>query len=185
MVVCALWNDRSSCDEDGYHSHSDDSWFRNNNRNDVSVVFTVRLPEGVRIDASTVNGGVTIDGATSTVVAHTVNGSIEARSTGGAVSAHTTNGNLTISSPMLDRDDNDYTTTNGSISLELPSSVNADIDMRTVNGRLPSHRLPRSRWKDRSARGACTRRSAAADRRSASPPSTAASGCGNFDAVGS
>ncbi len=138
VIVCALWNERSSCDEDGYHSRGDNwNWF-NNSRRDVQVEFTIHLPRGVKINASTVNGGVEIDGASSSVVAHTVNGSIEARSTGGSVSAHTTNGNLTISSPMLDGDRNEYTTTNGSISLELPASVNAEIDMRTVNGRLSS-----------------------------------------------
>ena len=91
VLVCALWNDRSTCDEDGYHSHSD-GWWNNGDRNDVQVEFVVRLPAGVKIDASTVNGRVEIDGATSTVVARTVNGSVEARSTGGAVRARTTNG---------------------------------------------------------------------------------------------
>ena len=37
VIVCALWNDRSSCDEDGYHSHNDGwNWF-SNNQNDVQV----------------------------------------------------------------------------------------------------------------------------------------------------
>src|ERR1019366_4491170 len=91
VLICALWNDRSTCDEDGYHSHND-GWRGDNDRNDVQVEFVVRLPAGVKIDASTVNGGVTVDGVTSTVVAHTVNGGIDARSTGGAVTARTTNG---------------------------------------------------------------------------------------------
>ena len=137
LIVCALWNDRSSCDEDGYHSRNDGSWFHND-RNDVSVEFVVRLPAGVKIDASTVNGGVDIDGATSAVVARTVNGSVRARSTGGAVSAHTTNGDVTVRSAVLDGDRTEFTTVNGSISVELPASVNADVDMRTVNGHLSS-----------------------------------------------
>jgi hypothetical protein len=137
VIVCALWNDRSSCDEDGYHSHSD-GWWNNNNRNDVQVEFVVKLPAGVKVDASTVNGGVEIDGATSEVVAHTVNGSVEARSTGGPVSSRTTNGDITVRSASIDREHTEYSTTNGSITVELPASVNADIDMRTVNGHLSS-----------------------------------------------
>ena len=137
VIVCALWNDRSSCDEDGYHSHSD-NWWGNNNHNDTEVEFVVRLPAGVKVDASTVNGGVEIDGATSTVVAHTVNGSVEARSSGGSVSAHTTNGDIMVRSATLDGEHTEYTTTNGTITVELPGSVNADIDMRTVNGHLTS-----------------------------------------------
>lgn len=137
VIVCALWNDRSTCDEDGYHSHSD-GWFGMNNRNDVQVEFIVRLPAGVKIDASTVNGGVEIDGATAEVVAHTVNGSVEARSTGGPVNAHTTNGNITVRAASLHDDRTEYTTTNGSITVELGGAVNAEVDMRTVNGRLSS-----------------------------------------------
>jgi hypothetical protein len=136
VIVCALWNERSSCDEDGYHSHSD-GWF-NNNRNDVQVEFVVKLPAGVKIDASTVNGGVEIEGATAEVVARTVNGSVEARSSGGPVSARTTNGDITVRSASIDREHTEYSTTNGSITVELPASVNADIDMRTVNGHLSS-----------------------------------------------
>ena len=138
VLVCALWNDRSTCDEDGYHSRNDGSWWNNNDRNDVQVEFVVRLPAGVKIDASTVNGGVEIDGATSDVVAHTVNGSIDARSTGGAVTAHTTNGDVIVSSAKLDGDRTEFSTVNGTITVTLPATVNADVEMRTVNGHLSS-----------------------------------------------
>ena len=137
VIVCALWNDRSTCDEDGYHSHSD-GWWRNNDHNDVQVEFVVRLPAGVKIDASTVNGGVEIAGATSNVVAHTVNGSIDARSTGGSVTAHTTNGDVMVSSARLDGDHTEFSTVNGTVTVSLPASVNADVEMHTVNGRLSS-----------------------------------------------
>jgi hypothetical protein len=138
VLVCALWNDRSSCDEDGYHSHND-GWFRgDNDRNDVSVEFVVKLPAGVKVDASTVNGSVDVDGATSDVVAHTVNGSVDARSTGGAVSARTTNGDVRVSAAKLDVDHSEFITTNGSVTVALPASIDADVDMRTVNGSLTS-----------------------------------------------
>ncbi len=137
VIVCALWNDRSTCDEDGYHSHSD-GWWRNNDHNDVQVEFVVRLPAGVKIDASTVNGRVEIDGATSNVVAHTVNGSIDARSTGGSVTAHTTNGDVMVSSARLDGDHTEFSTVNGTVTVSLPASVNADVEMHTVNGHLSS-----------------------------------------------
>ena len=138
VLICALWNDRSSCDEDGYHSHND-GWFHgDNDRNDVSVQFVVKLPAGVKIDASTVNGGVTVDGATSDVVARAVNGSVDARSSGGAVSARTTNGDVMVSSARLDSGNNEFSTVNGTVTVSLPASVNADVDMRTVNGSLTS-----------------------------------------------
>ncbi|HXD23458.1 MAG TPA: DUF4097 family beta strand repeat-containing protein [Gemmatimonadaceae bacterium] len=137
VLVCALWNDRSSCDEDGYHSHSD-GWRDRDDRNDVSVEFTVRLPAGVKVDASTVNGSVRVDGATSDVVAHTVNGSVEAYSSGGAVSARTTNGDVEVRAAKLDIDHSEFSTVNGTITVALPASVDADVDMRTVNGSLTS-----------------------------------------------
>lgn len=137
VLVCALWNDRSSCDEDGYHSHSD-GWRDRDDRNDVSVEFTVRLPAGVKVDASTVNGSVRVDGATSDVVAHTVNGSVEAYSSGGAVSARTTNGDVEVRAAKLDIDHSEFSTVNGTVTVALPASVDADVDMRTVNGSLTS-----------------------------------------------
>jgi Toastrack DUF4097 len=141
VIACAVWNDRTTCDEDGYHSSRGDNWcwwVCNNNRNDVQVEFIVRLPAGVKIEATTVNGGIEIDGATSNVVAHTVNGTVLAKSSGGPVSAHTTNGDIIVRSAALNSDRTEYTTTNGSITVELGGSVNADVDMRTVNGRLSS-----------------------------------------------
>ncbi|MGH7655477.1 MAG: DUF4097 family beta strand repeat-containing protein [Gemmatimonadaceae bacterium] len=138
VLVCAVWSERTTCDEDGYHSHSD-GWRGDNDRNDdVSVEFVVRLPAGVKVDASTVNGDVNVDGATSDVVAHTVNGSVEARSTGGAVQARTTNGDVRVSAVKLDSDHSEFSTTNGSVTVSLPASINADVDMRTVNGSLTS-----------------------------------------------
>ena len=138
VLVCALWNDRSSCDEDGYHSHSDGWYGRDNDRNDVSVEFVVKLPAGVKVEASTVNGSVDVDGATSDVVARTVNGSVDARSSGGAVSARTTNGDVRVSAAKLDIDHSEFTTTNGTVTVSLPASIDADVDMRTVNGSLTS-----------------------------------------------
>ena len=136
LLVCALWNDNSSCDEDGYHSHSD-GWWRNNH-NDVSVEFTIRLPAGVKVDASTVNGLVDVDGATSDVIAHTVNGEVNARSLSGYVDAKTVNGSINVRAAKLDGSHTAYSTVNGSITVELPPGINADVDMRTVNGRVSS-----------------------------------------------
>lgn len=136
VVICALWNDRTRCDEDGYSSNSSRNWFdwNNNNGNDVSVDFVVRLPRGVRVTTTTVNGGLEVDGVDAEVVAHTVNGSVLARSSGGPVSARTTNGSLTIRTGNLGRDNLDYSTTNGAITLEIPDNSNADVELHTVNG---------------------------------------------------
>ena len=135
-VVCAMWNENTECDESGYRSHNDGSW--NNRRNDVSVDFTIRLPKGVKVETSTVNGSVRIAGATSVVEASTVNGGVDAASSGGPVTASTVNGDVTARMSDSGTGDLDYSTVNGSVTLELPGPLNAEVDMATVNGSVRS-----------------------------------------------
>jgi len=140
ILVCAIWEGRNTrCDEDAYNSRGHDSWW---DRNDVSVEFTIRLPKGVKMDASTVNGGLSIEGATAQVRARTVNGSIEAASTSGPISAKTVNGGIRVKAGTIGDGPVEYETVNGSITLELPDSMNADIEMRTVNGSITSEDFP-------------------------------------------
>jgi hypothetical protein len=138
VVVCALWGDEGRCDEDGYRGSGRNGW-GSNNRNDVSVHFTVRVPAGVRVDASTTNGDLSVTGVTAEVVANTTNGSVRAESTGGPVRAHTTNGNVTARMRDLgSARDLDFATTNGSVIVEVPSSLGAEVDMSTTNGHVSS-----------------------------------------------
>ena len=132
IMVCALWHD-AECTERGIRSQSNNNrWNRNNN--DVSVNFTVRVPDGVHVNMSTVNGGVDIEGVSGMVDVSTVNGSIDARSSGGPVRAETVNGSITAAMGALDGDDLAFSTVNGAINLELPSNANVDLDVSTVNG---------------------------------------------------
>lgn len=133
-IICAFWTENASCDEDGYRSHGDDD--RRHRNNDTSVEFTVRLPAGVRLGISTVNGEVRVDGATSEVRAGTVNGRVVATSTGGPVNASTVNGDIEVRMRELGTGDLEYSTVNGSVEVEVPANLDADIDMRTVNGSL-------------------------------------------------
>jgi hypothetical protein len=131
--ICALWNEGSSCDDDGYHSSNSSGW---NNHNDVSVDFVVRLPRGVNVGAYSTNGEVRVTGATAEVDARTTNGSVEAVSSGGPVSARTTNGDVRASMGVMGTGDLRYTTTNGSVLLELPAAFDAELDLGTTNGSL-------------------------------------------------
>lgn len=141
VIICAMWDERGSCDEDGYRSgrrnnswNSDDDDSRN-----VSVEFRVRLPAGVKLAASSVNGRIDISGATSEVRANSVNGGIRATSTGGPVRASTVNGGIDVQMGTLAGNESlEYTTVNGSVKVRLPQNVNADIEMSTVNGGFES-----------------------------------------------
>ncbi|HWZ60454.1 MAG TPA: DUF4097 family beta strand repeat-containing protein [Gemmatimonadaceae bacterium] len=138
MLICALWGDESSCDADGYHSHSHHHGW-NSDDNDLSVRFTVRLPAGVNIGVSTVNGGVIVDGATAQVDARTVNGTVEASTLGGPVAASTVNGDVEVHMTNTGHaTDLEYSTVNGSVTVTLPTKLDADVDLSTVNGSVQS-----------------------------------------------
>lgn len=134
VLVCALWFENSRCDESGYHGESNGR----SRDNDVSVDFVVRLPRDTRLDVSTVNGSVRIDGATAEVSARTVNGGIDASSSGGPVTASTVNGDVSVRMGNTGSEDLRYSTVNGSITVEVPGALDADVEMSTVNGSLSS-----------------------------------------------
>ena len=134
ILVCALWTDNARCTEDSYHS---DGHRNEYNNNDTAVDFEVRVPRGVKVGAWSVNGGVSVDGATSEVRASSVNGGVDAISTGGPVNASTVNGSVRVSMGRLEgNQDLDYSTVNGSVIAEFTGDVDADIELRTVNGRF-------------------------------------------------
>ena len=139
ILVCALWTEETVCTEDRY-STNDDRGRRNrddDNHNDVAVDFEVRVPKGVKVGIWTVNGGASVDGATSEVHASTVNGSVEATSSGGPVQASTVNGTVHASMGRLDGDqDLNFSSVNGTVVAEFTGDIDADIDLSTVNGRF-------------------------------------------------
>jgi DUF4097 and DUF4098 domain-containing protein YvlB len=138
VLICALWGQESSCDVDGdhYHSHHSRHW---DSDNDTEVRFTVRLPEGVNIGANTVNGDVSVDGATAEVKARTVNGTVQANTLGGPVSASTVNGDVEVRMATTGHaSDLDYSTVNGSVTVNLPAKFDADVELSTVNGNVQS-----------------------------------------------
>jgi hypothetical protein len=136
ILVCAFWTDNASCSETSYKSHNDGGWRRGRD-NDVAVDFEIRVPRGVKVGVWGVNGGVSVDGVTSEVVAGTVNGSVDAVSAGGPVQASTVNGSVHATMGRFDGDqDLTFSTVNGTVIAEFAGDVDADIDLRTVNGRF-------------------------------------------------
>jgi hypothetical protein len=137
VIICALFHERQTCDEDGYHGRNDRDRDRRDN-NDVSVEFRVKIPADARVRASTVNGDLTIGGTSGEIRASTVNGDLVARSTAGRVEASTVNGSVTVRTAAPSSDGLDYRTVNGSVTVELPAGTNADVNLSTVNGGISS-----------------------------------------------
>ncbi|MBI2795715.1 MAG: hypothetical protein HYX65_03300 [Gemmatimonadetes bacterium] len=139
VIICAFWGDRSTCDEEGYRTHNDrDGWSWRGNRNDVSVEFTVKLPAGVKVVVTSVNGEVSVEDATSEVEAASVNGSVWAASSGGPVVAHSVNGDVRARMSQRGTRDLRFSSVNGTVIVQVPDNIDADLSMSTVNGSVQS-----------------------------------------------
>lgn len=132
--VCALWDDGASCDERGRWQ----AGHRERNAGDVSVEFTVRLPQGVNVRLSTVNGRISVRGASGEIAASSVNGGLSIATTAGPVSATTVNGDVQVELSRVGPEDLRCETVNGSVELRLPEGVDAELSVRTVNGSIES-----------------------------------------------
>ena len=86
--ICAVWRGRSACDDNRRGWSWDDG--------PSSSRLTIQLPKGVRLDAVTGNGDVTVERASNDVQIRTGNGDVRIRMTGGSVVVRTGNGELEI-----------------------------------------------------------------------------------------
>jgi hypothetical protein len=137
VVLCALWGDDASCDERHYDSHTDSRRDPRMRNNDVTVEFHVLLPRGVNVLANTVNGDVTVDGATADVEANTVNGEVDIATSGGRARGNNVNGGVRARLGKLDADGSmSFTTVNGNVTVDFAGDSGADLDLQTMNGTL-------------------------------------------------
>jgi len=138
VAICALWGDEDG-DQAGRCGPGDEYKAGSAHDNDVGVRFTVRLPRGVRIHATTVTGAVRITGATAPVIAGTVDGSVDAETMQGPVQAFTVNGSVRAAvHGFSDTGAVKLATVNGSVTLELLSGLNATVSANTINGSIRS-----------------------------------------------
>jgi|SRR5687768_1392894 len=154
--ICALWR-RDYCDEQGSRSRGNNDDDDRNDRRDVQVRFTARVPAGVRAGVGTVNGDMRVRNLTSDVRASTVNGAVEVLDVGGEVrastvnggvevttrngpvNASTVNGNVDVRMRSLGRPgEMKFTTVNGSVTVEAPAGLDAEVDMETMHGSISS-----------------------------------------------
>lgn len=148
LTFCAIYPGRASvCEGERYEMPVKD--------NDVTVEFRVRVPSGVRLVATTVNGGIKARGLDAAVRATTVNGGCEI-STRSSGEARSVNGSVTATVGRLSAsDDLDFATVNGSVTVHVVGPLDAHVSASTVNGALRSD-FPiemRGRWGPRSMKG--------------------------------
>ena len=131
LTICAVWPGKPpQCGPDGRYSTEGSL-----EGNDVAVVFAVRLPRGVKLDASTINGNIDVTGGSAPVGAGTVNGDITVEALLGPVRAATVNGDVrAMIRGFAGPGDVNLTTVNGDAFVELPATLDAVVDGHTVAG---------------------------------------------------
>jgi hypothetical protein len=101
------------------------------------VNYHITLPRHARLDVTTVNGRVSIEGVSGQVKASTVNGGVEIADVSGEVRASTVNGSIKTRFHAADADGHhQFETTNGSVTVTLPADVSGRFEARTVNGSI-------------------------------------------------
>jgi DUF4097 and DUF4098 domain-containing protein YvlB len=138
IVVCVLYGDAASCD-DNNHSSNRGRWDRDDD-GDASIDFEVSVPTNLVVEAGSVSGDVSINGAHGDVTASTVSGdvvldhlhasSVKANSVSGDVEVHV--------DELLGRGDFTFHSVSGDVTLEVPRDFGADLSMTTVSGEIDS-----------------------------------------------
>jgi hypothetical protein len=108
----------------------------------TSVEYHVKVPAGVELKVSTVNGGVDLRGLSGRVVAETTNGGVTAVDLSGQLQASTTNGGLEIELAKMPEGGVKLECTNGGIKVRLPRDAHATISASIANGGISSGDLP-------------------------------------------
>jgi DUF4097 and DUF4098 domain-containing protein YvlB len=120
-TICTVYRGESACDDGGF----------NNTR--FTVRYTIAMPRGLRLRASTGNGELSVEKAGSEVELRTGNGGVHIGQTEGRVNAATGNGDVEVESA---RGPVHATTGNGRIFVATAagpvsaSTGNGDIDVR-------------------------------------------------------
>lgn len=136
ILACALYGDDHDCSATEYKGgNTYKKGFLPFMRGRTTVTGAVLLPRGVKLDAQSTNGDISVRAIASDVIIETVNGDIEVRGTRGALKVNTTNGDIDLG-PDAMGSALSVETTNGDVSIDLPSALNAAVNMRTTNGEL-------------------------------------------------
>ncbi|KAA9339221.1 hypothetical protein F0P96_00920 [Hymenobacter busanensis] len=116
----------------------EDNW-RNSERPRYSYQFdfTVKVPAGMEVRVSTVNGGkVLVEDVTGPLQARNVNGSVSVKNAQQATLAHTVNGDVDVSYTVAPTKAASYHTINGNITVSYPSNVSGDLYFKSMHGEM-------------------------------------------------
>jgi hypothetical protein len=121
-------NDDNPCND----GHSGDI-----DADDARIDFTVRVPAGVRLAASTVQGNIEALGLRSPVDAASVSGNVRVSTTESARAA-TVSGNVDATLGRTDGDALNFASVSGDVVVRLAGDVGARVDAHTLSGDIQS-----------------------------------------------
>jgi Putative adhesin len=136
VIACVLYGDQNNCSSGDYRGGNSENYKAPSfMRGRTSVHGTVLVPRGVKLDAESTNGDISVSSVASLMQIMTVNGDIEVRGATQSVTINTTNGDIDLG---MDAVGSGLTvqTTNGSVNVDLPASLNAALKLTTTNGAL-------------------------------------------------
>jgi hypothetical protein len=148
-VVCALYPSDGGDDDDGWVMRNDgdnDGEPRDAcnprrmsvRRGSPAVDFTVHVPAGVPLAASTVSGDVHATDLRGAVRASSVSGDVDV-SADGPVKATSVSGDVAATVRRLGGEGGvKLSTVSGDVTLRLPAGADADLSARTLSGRIES-----------------------------------------------
>ena len=143
ITVCAMFRNMDmECDERGMRVHSSgrrDRW-NDDDRDDLQIDITVKVPKGLEVSAGSVSGDVAVTGAEGDVRVSSVSGDVRLDAPKASrVRASSVSGDVDVrireltGTGMLS-----FTSVSGDVEIELPKNVDADVTMRTVSGEMES-----------------------------------------------
>lgn len=103
----------------------------------ASVSYELEVPRGARIQVSSVNGSIRINGIHGETRAESVNGAVKIEGVAGSVTAKTVNGSLNVGWDSLEGSaKHSLKTVNGSLKIRMPGDAQGTFEVKTVNGSI-------------------------------------------------
>ena len=137
LTICAIWNN-GGCSPTDYSSgkRKRGIQFGWSSTSDARVAFTVQVPAGVKVDATTIEGEVNVR-ASAPVKARSIDGNVRVGTSVGPVDAETMNGDVDIRMTTLgEAGDVRAVTKNGTAVAWVPDITDGRVNASTLNGEL-------------------------------------------------
>jgi len=138
VVICAMYPDAETSEHPNSCNPPGMDTYLSANDNDVRVDFTVTVPSGVLLSATTLDGDVQANSLSAHVDAHALSGTISISTTGSA-QASTLHGPITAAIGSTQwKGSQIFDAGGGDLTLQIPSDANTDVRAMAFMGTITS-----------------------------------------------